>query len=169
MNQKSELIINIASGPLTTEYGEFQVKILTDGNVECTVAIMGTVENISNVICRIHSSCICSHVLFSVECDCSSQMRESMTKIADCGQGILILLDQEGKGNGAAAHIATQQLKREGLSQDEAYKQIGFPTDNRDYQIVAKVLKYLKVKSICLLSSSERKKRILEQHGVKIE
>jgi sugar/nucleoside kinase (ribokinase family) len=96
-------------------------------------------------------------------------MRKALRKIANCGRGIVILLDQEGRGNGSAAHIATQQLKRDGMSQDEAYRRIGFPSDNRNYRIVAKVLKYLKIESICLLSSSKRKRKILEKYGVKVE
>ena len=161
-------LVELASGPLSTEYGDFLVKILSDGNVECTVAIKGIVEDMSNVLCRIHSSCICSHVLYSTECDCSKQMRKAMKRIDENGQGILVLLDQEGRGNGSAAHIATQLLKREGMSQDEAYEQIGFPPDNRDYRIVAKVIKHLNIRSIILLSSSNRKKSLLEQYGAHV-
>ena len=162
----TQSVIELASGPLTTEFGEFEVKVLTDGNEECMVAIRGDVAGAPNVLCRIHSSCICSHGFFSTECDCSDQMRKALLKISELGQGIVILLDQEGKSNGASAHIATLQLKREGMSQDEAYKRVGFLTDNRDYRIAAKVIKYLSIESIVLLSSNERKLQHLEANGV---
>ncbi|MEO5371126.1 MAG: PfkB family carbohydrate kinase [Magnetococcus sp. DMHC-1] len=162
-------VIELASGPLLTEYGEFQIKVFTDGLEQGMVAIKGDVKNVEAVPCRLHSECICSHVLYSRECDCSNQMREALHYINSVGVGIVILLTQEGRSNGSVAHIATQTLKRSGISQDDAYKLVGFPVDGRDYRFAAKILKALNVNSISLLSSSERKKKMLEIHDIIVE
>jgi GTP cyclohydrolase II len=162
-------IIELASGPLETEFGEYNIRVLTDGAEQCIVAVRGDVQNQERVLCRLHSECICSHVFFSRECDCSNQMRKAMATIAAAELGILIFLTHEGRSNGAAAHIATQQLKRVGVSQDEAYQRIGFPIDNRNYRIAAKAIRHLEIRSISLISASARKQQALAAYGVKIE
>ena len=92
-----------------------------------------------------------------------------MGKIAAAGRGLIVLLQHEGRGNGAAAHIASQPLKRSGIPQNRAYEQLGFSSDARQFDIAAKVLKQFGVASVRLISSNNLKRSTLEKSGIAVE
>jgi len=158
----------LSEGPLETEFGRFKMSVFHDGDEQAVVLSMGDLTGKERVLCRIHSECISSHVFFGKVCDCSDQMRRSQALIQEAGQGIIIYLEHEGRGSGAAAHTATLELKEQGISQPEAYRLRGFLEDARRFDIAAKVLLYLKIKSVVLISSNENKIKTLEKFGIPV-
>jgi GTP cyclohydrolase II len=129
---------------------------------------MGDVAQKENVLCRVHSQCIHGHVFNSIECDCREQMEMSQRKIEEAGQGVIIWLDQEGKGNGHMALLLSRKLKDEGISQAEAYVRLGYPADARSYTRAAEILRDLEVQSVTLLTNNPEKASDLRKDGLVI-
>ena len=128
---------------------------------------MGDVESGENILCRIHSHCIGAHVFNSIECTCREEMEGAQALIESEGKGVIIWLDQEGKGNGHLALMESIKYKKE-LGQAEAYVKAGFAADARSYRPAAEILKDLKVKSIVLLSNSSEKADDLRQVSINV-
>jgi GTP cyclohydrolase II len=170
MTHEGDVVLaRLSTGRLKTRhFGEFKVAVFHDGNEEAIVLSKGDLGGQRDVICRIHSECISSHVFLSDECDCSEQMFHAQQLISDKRLGLIIYLRQEGRGSGAAAHVSTLDLKRKGMSQHAANRARGFPADARTYGIAAKILGFLQVESVCLLSSNVQKKRELENYGIAV-
>lgn len=160
------MIVRLAEGDLKTKYGRFEEYLYYDGQKETVVLIKGEIEDRDNVLCRIHSACIFGHYFNSIECDCQEQMDISQQLIAQADQGIIILMDQEGKGNGHFALLNSVNFKRKGIAQGDAYQKAGFKRDNRDFSAAAKILKDLKVKSIQMLTNNSSKIDSMTMHGV---
>ncbi|HRQ36870.1 MAG TPA: PfkB family carbohydrate kinase [Chloroflexota bacterium] len=163
-----EVLALLAEGTLPTDYGEFKMSVWYDGHEQAIVLSKGDLIGQHDVLCRIHSECISSHIFFSRLCDCRDQMIRSQKLISREGRGLIFFLEQEGRGNGAAAHVATLNLKAEGIPQHEAYRKVGFSEDIRQYDIVAKILKRLKINSVKLITSNRNKIGALEKSGIKI-
>ncbi len=148
-------------------HGDFTAYVFSDGKDQAVVVTKGDIKD--NVLCRIQSECISSHVFFGKTCDCREQMAGSLQLIADEGSGIAIYLHGEGRGNGAAAHIATLDLRfKYGHSQSDAYIERGFAADARDFGISAKVLEYFGVKSVRLITLNKDKIDALEKWNIDI-
>jgi GTP cyclohydrolase II len=162
------MIVKLAQGNLKTKYGTFQEALYYDGQKESIALTMGDIQGAENVLCRVHSSCIFGHYFNSIECDCQVQMDISQQLIQKKGIGIIILLDQEGKGNGHFALLNSVKYKREGLKQADAYEAAGFKKDNRDFRSAAKILKDLGVKSIKMLTDNPDKVETLTQFGINV-
>jgi GTP cyclohydrolase II len=111
------MIVELASGNLKTKYGTFQEKLFYDGQRETVVMYLGDLKGAEDVLCRVHSSCIFGHYFNSIECDCQEQMNISQALIEKAGKGIIILMDQEGKGNGHFALLNSVAHKRKGVKQ----------------------------------------------------
>ena len=101
----------MAEGNLKTKYGEYHEIMFYDGQKESFALIMGDVNGEEDVLCRVHSSCIFGHHFNSIECDCREQMEISQQLIQKEGKGIVIWLDQEGKGNGHYALLKVPSIK----------------------------------------------------------
>lgn len=151
------MIIRLAERDLKTKFGNYLEILYYDGQSESIALVMGNVEAQEHVLCRIHSSCVSAHVFNSIECDCREQMELSQSLIEQKGQGAIIWLDQEGKGNGHLALMSSIKFKKKGLSQSEAYKKVGYEADARSYRPAAEILSELKVKSVVLLTNSPDK------------
>jgi GTP cyclohydrolase II len=162
------MIVKLAEGNLKTTFGEFQEMLFYDGQKESIALIMGNVEGEEDVLCRIHSSCIFGHYFNSIECDCREQMAIAQQLIQRRGQGIIILLDQEGKGNGHFALLKSVEHKRKGVKQADAYEAVGFKRDARDFSSAGKILNQIGVKSIRLLTENVDKVKILKQFGIEV-
>ncbi|MFT4031571.1 MAG: GTP cyclohydrolase, partial [Siphonobacter sp.] len=121
-----------------------------------------------SVLCRVHSSCIFGHVFNSFECVFREQMEISQQLIQQEGKGIIIWLDQEGKGNGHFALLKSVEYKRKGWVQADAYEAVGFKKDARDYTQAAEILNQLGVESVRMLTNNPEKVDILTQHGIKV-
>lgn len=162
------MLMKLAEGNLKTKFGEYHEILFYDGQKELIALIMGNIEGEENVLCRVHSSCIFAHNFNSIECDCREQMEISQQLIEKEGKGIIIWLDQEGKGNGHFALLKSKEHKNLGLSQGEAYETVGFKKDARDFTRAAEILKEIGVKSIKMLTNNPQKIETLTQYGVKV-
>ncbi len=160
------MIIRLAERDLKTKFGDFREILYYDGQTESIAIVMGDVENEPDVLCRIHSSCITAHVFNSVECDCREQMQMSQAMIEQKGQGIIIYLDQEGKGNGHLALMASIPHKKAGFKQSEAYQKVGYQADARSFRPAAEILAELKVKSVVLLTDNAEKVEDLRRASI---
>jgi GTP cyclohydrolase II len=130
------LLALLGEGVLATEFGDFKMCVFHDGRDQAVVLYKGRLSGQEKVPCRIHSECLSSHVFSGTICDCKEQMIKSQQLIRDTGKGLIIYLEQEGRGCGAAAHVATLDLKTKGIPQPEAYRLVGFPNDTRNHQIL---------------------------------
>ena len=162
------MIIQLAEGHLKTKYGTYQEYLFYDGQKESIALVMGAIENAENVLCRVHSSCIFAHAFNSIECDCREQMAISQQLIQKEGRGIIIWLEQEGKGNGHFALLKSVAHKRKGLKQADAYEAVGFQRDARNFAAAAKILKHLKVESVRMLTNNPNKVDTLSRYGINV-
>lgn len=119
---------------------------------------------------RVHSSCLASEVFGSLDCDCADQLRESMRRIAEEGRGLIIHLDQEGRGQGLSKKIAaTGLMQREGLDTCEAFELLGLQQDVRDYEVVYRTLRLLGIEAARLISNNPRKRDALVEGGIPVK
>ena len=130
--------------------------------------VMGNVKGAEDILCRVHSSCLHGHVFNSVECDCREQMEISQQLIQKEGRGIIIWLEQEGKGNGHYALLKSLKHKRSGMPQAKAYEAVGFKADARDFRVAAEILQDLGVKSVKMLTNNPDKVATLTQFGIEV-
>jgi GTP cyclohydrolase II len=159
--------IRLATRELKTRFGTYSEFLYYDGQKESIALVMGDVENGEDILCRVHSHCIGAHVFNSVECTCREEMEASQALIEREGRGVIVWLDQEGKGNGHLALLESIKYKKE-FGQAEAYVKAGYSADARDYRAAADILKDLKVKSIVLLSGGAEKADDLRQVSINV-
>lgn len=162
------MIIRVAERELRTKFGTFSEILYYDGQKESIALVMGDVANGESVLCRVHSHCIGAHVFNSIECECREQMAAAQAAIQEEGRGIVVWLDQEGKGNGHLALMQSIPHKRAGNPQAEAYVKAGFRADDRDYRAAADILADLKVRSIILLANGADKSDELRRESITV-
>src|SRR6476620_11103301 len=160
------MIKRLADRELTTKYGTFTEVLYYDGQKESIALVKGEVSNSENVLCRIHSSCISAHVFNSIECECREEMAAAQALIEREGRGVIIYLEQEGKGNGHLALMASIKYKKAGLKQSEAYEKAGFEADARSFRPAAEILADLNVKSVVLLTNNAGKAEDLRRWSI---
>ena len=163
------MISRSAERALETKFGIFTEVLYYDGRRESVALVMGELSGGENVLCRIHSACIGGHVFNSVECECAAEMASAQKAIQRAGRGVIIYLDQEGKGNGHRALMLSIPFKKAGHSQGDAYELAGYSSDARTYDEAAAILKDLGVSSVLLLSGGERKSNELKLLGINVE
>ena len=161
------MIKRLAERELKTKFGTFTEILYYDGQKESIAIVMGDVAGREDVLCRVHSHCIGAHVFNSVECTCREEMESAQTMIEREGRGVVIWLDQEGKGNGHLALIESIRFKKE-HGQAEAYIRAGYKADARSYRPAAEILSDLGVRSIVLLANSSGKADDLRKESVDV-
>jgi GTP cyclohydrolase II len=162
------MVIRLAEGHFNTKFGTFLEILYYDGQQESIAIVMGDVWQRDNVLCRLHSHCVSAHLFNSIDCDCREQMELAQAMIEQHGAGVIIWLDQEGRGNGHLALLRSRALQAQGLSQTEAYVQLGYAADARQYTSAAAILQELGVKSVVLMTNSPRKTGSLQAAGITI-
>lgn len=153
---------------LPTAFGEF--RMYDSGNDEVRVIGLGDLDGADAPLVRIHSSCMASEVFGARDCDCSDQLRESMKLIATEGRGLVVHLQQEGRGHGLSLKIrAVREMQQRGLDTVAAFEALGAALDSRTYDDAVRVLRWLGVESVRLITNNPRKARYLETAGIRVE
>ncbi len=154
---------------LPTKEGNFRMYDAGDELVR--VVSRGPLEDLGpSPLVRLHSSCLASEVFGAVDCDCADQLRESMKLMATEGQGLIIHLHQEGRGQGLAKKIkAVRLMQRDGLDTVEAFEALNLEQDIRRYDLAVELLQRLGIKEVRLISNNPRKRAFLEAHGLVVQ
>ncbi|TPE64030.1 GTP cyclohydrolase II [Sandaracinobacter neustonicus] len=138
----------------------------TDGGPEHLALLIGQAEGTPLV--RLHSACLTGDVLGSLKCDCGPQLRAAVSRIAETG-GILLYLQQEGRGIGLLNKLRAYQLQDQGFDTVDANLRLGFGEDERDFDLAAAMLYMLDVQQIRLLSNNPAKAQALAEQGITVE
>lgn len=150
---------------LPTKYGNFKIKSYGDGNV---VLMKGKIDPSKPVLTRVHSKCLTGDTFSSMRCDCGSQLHAAMKEINEHGSGVIIYLNQEGRGIGLTNKLKAYALQDQGHDTYEANKILGFKPDERNYDVAAQMFKDLSIKQIDLLTNNPDKIHQLRKYGLTI-
>jgi 3,4-dihydroxy 2-butanone 4-phosphate synthase/GTP cyclohydrolase II len=165
------LVHRVAEARLPTQWGEWRiVGYRNDVDPHEHVALVfGDVSTDGSVLVRMHSKCLTGDVFGSLRCDCGWQLHTAMAMIAEAGRGVVVYLDQEGRGIGLLNKLMAYELQDSGADTVEANEQLGFKPDLRNYGIGAQILLDLGLRSIRPITNNPRKLIGLEGYGLRLE
>lgn len=155
---------------MPTEYGHFRLipfKQLSNG-LEHVALIKGTWEKEEPVLVRVHSSCMTGDIFSSNRCECGEQLHKAMQEIEKAGKGVVVYMNQEGRGIGLMNKIKAYKLQEQGLDTVEANLHLGFNADERDYGVGAEILRELGIHKMRLMTNNPVKRIGLEAYGLQI-
>lgn len=160
----------VARSKLPTEWGEFNIHVFADSDSgkEHLALVYGTPAPGGPVLARVHSECLTGDALFSLRCDCGSQLKEAMKRIAQHGSGVILYLRQEGRDIGLGNKIRAYALQDQGADTVQANTQLGFAADARDYSMCRPMLQHLGIDTLDLMTNNPRKVSALEALGIKV-
>ena len=164
------LIKKEVSVKLPTDWGNFEMVAYTQLNTgdQHLALVKGQWEQDEPVLVRVHSSCITGDIFGSCRCDCGPQLHQAMKMIEEAGKGIIIYMNQEGRGIGLINKLHAYNLQENGLDTVDANLQLGFKMDQRDYGIGAQMLRSLGVKKMLLMSNNPTKRAGLIGYGLEV-
>ncbi|MCE3226195.1 MAG: 3,4-dihydroxy-2-butanone 4-phosphate synthase [Bacteroidetes bacterium] len=167
---KESIVSRQVEVDMPTQWGNFK---LIDYHVETAgqehlALIKGEWQKDEPVLVRMHSSCVTGDIFGSCRCDCGSQLHKSMEMIEKAGKGVIVYLNQEGRGIGLLNKLKAYKLQEEGLDTVEANVELGFKVDERDYGIGAQILRDLGVRKIKLMTNNPKKRAGLIGYGLEI-
>lgn len=164
------LIEEIVRVDMPTQYGHFQLLAFQErgSTNEHLALVKGKWEKDEPVMVRVHSSCFTGDILGSLRCDCGEQLHAAMAAVEREGKGVVLYMNQEGRGIGLLNKLKAYKLQEQGLDTVEANLHLGFPMDKRDYGIGAQILRYLGITKLRLLSNNPKKRAGLLGYGIEI-
>lgn len=166
-----ESIIDVGSKvKMPTEYGNFNLIAFRQksNNLEHVALVKGAWEPNEPIMVRVHSSCVTGDIFHSYRCDCGPQLSKAMQMIEKEGKGVLVYMNQEGRGIGLFNKIHAYKLQEEGLDTVEANEELGFEPDERDYGVGASILRELGVRKMRLITNNPKKRKGLEGYGIEV-
>jgi 3,4-dihydroxy 2-butanone 4-phosphate synthase/GTP cyclohydrolase II len=168
--QRESLVEKGVEADMPTEYGHFRIIPFRQksNGLEHVALFVGEWGKDEPVLVRMHSSCVTGDIFGSKRCDCGDQLHKSMELISKEGKGVIVYLNQEGRGIGLMNKIAAYKLQEEGLDTVDANIHLGFDPDERDYGVGAQILRELGVGKIRLLTNNPVKRVGLEGYGLEI-
>ncbi len=164
------LIEEEVSVDMPTHYGHFKLiafKQMNTGDIHLALK-KGEWEKDEPILIRVHSSCVTGDMLGSMRCDCGEQLQHAMMQIEKAGKGLILYMNQEGRGIGLLNKLKAYKLQEEGLDTVEANLELGFQMDERDYGVGAQILRYLGVSKMKLMSNNPKKRAGLLGYGLEI-
>jgi 3,4-dihydroxy 2-butanone 4-phosphate synthase / GTP cyclohydrolase II len=164
------LVHRVAEARLPTRHGEFRiVGYRNDVDAAEHVALVyGEVDGAGDVLVRMHSKCLTGDVFHSRRCDCGEQLDQAMAKVVAAGRGVIVYLDQEGRGIGLLNKLRAYELQDRGDNTVQANERLGFPPDLRNYGIGAQILRDLGLSTIRLMTNNPRKVVGVDAYGLHI-
>jgi len=168
--QNETLIIEEASVHLPTNFGDFNMKAfqqITNNQLHLAL-IKGEWKQNEPILVRVHSSCMTGDIFNSCRCDCGPQLQASLSQIEKEGKGVLVYMNQEGRGIGLLNKLKAYELQEKGKDTVEANLELGFNADDRDYGVGAQILRAIGVSKIKLLSNNPKKRVGLMGYGIEI-
>jgi 3,4-dihydroxy 2-butanone 4-phosphate synthase/GTP cyclohydrolase II len=155
---------------MPTKYGDFELYAYsqtTTGDLHLAM-VKGTWEENEPILVRVHSSCFTGDILGSLRCDCGDQLQASLEKIEKEGKGVVLYMNQEGRGIGLLNKLKAYKLQEQGMDTVEANIALGFAMDSRDYGVGAQILRDLGVTKMKLMSNNPKKRTGLIGYGLEI-
>jgi GTP cyclohydrolase II len=160
-------VTRLAEAGLPTRYGRFQIAVFAVDDQQ-VVAVWHGLPAQGTVLVRLHSECLTGDVLGSARCDCGSQLDVSLYRLARARSGLLLYLNQEGRGIGLVNKIRAYALQDQGFDTVDANRALGLPVDARDYGPAAAVLHHMGIRRVRLLTNNPSKRRALREHGIEV-
>jgi|TARA_B110000444_G_scaffold148405_1_gene138769 3,4-dihydroxy 2-butanone 4-phosphate synthase/GTP cyclohydrolase II len=168
--QNESLISEEVDVNLPTEYGDFKMKAfkqITNNQIHLAI-YKGSWKKEDNILVRVHSSCVTGDIFGSCRCDCGHQLQAALKQIESEGQGIVVYMNQEGRGIGLLNKLKAYKIQENGKDTVEANIELGFQADHRDYGVGAQILRAMEVSKIRLLSNNPKKRVGLLAYGIEI-
>jgi 3,4-dihydroxy 2-butanone 4-phosphate synthase/GTP cyclohydrolase II len=164
------LIEEIVRVDMPTRWGNFKLVAFKEKSTqrEHLALLKGDWEKGEAILARVHSSCFTGDILGSFRCDCGEQLHKAMQMVEDEGKGIILYMNQEGRGIGLVNKLKAYKLQEEGMDTVQANIHLGFASDERDYGIGAQILRHLNVTRLRLISNNPKKRAGLNGYGLEI-
>lgn len=168
--QAESLITREIAVELPTEFGNFDLYAFTQrtNGVKHLALVKGTWSEEEPVLVRVHSSCVTGDIFGSCRCDCGPQLHKAMQLIEEKGQGVIVYMNQEGRGIGLINKLKAYKLQEQGRDTVEANLELGFQTDERDYGVGAQILRDLGVTKMRLITNNPKKRTGLVGYGLEV-
>lgn len=168
--KRDSLIDEIVRVDMPTQFGHFKLIAFQEKNStnEHLALIKGSWVTDEPVMVRVHSSCFTGDILGSLRCDCGEQLHRAMQMVEAEGKGIILYMNQEGRGIGLLNKLKAYRLQEEGMDTVEANLHLGFQTDQRDYGVGAQILRHLGVTKLRLITNNPKKRVGLIGYGLEI-
>jgi len=155
---------------MPTAYGDFDLIAYTQTNTEekHLALVKGDISDGEPVMVRVHSSCVTGDIFGSCRCDCGEQLHQAMQMVENEGRGVILYMNQEGRGIGLLNKLRAYKLQEQGRDTVEANEDLGFNMDERDYGVGAQILRDLGVSKMKLISNNPKKRAGLIGYGLEI-